>query len=95
MISDLPHSCGIVAACASKYLDRAGIDHNVLRVSYSKYHHHLYTVFMDGGILRAYDSDGSVTLPKNLTLDSKPLTIAKAIGKLRKEKFIKQGWYDQ
>lgn len=77
---DLPGDCALLAAIACCELRKTNISCRALAVTYKlkPRSRHVITIFEFQARLRAYDRDGSVTLPKSLTLASPPNKIAKA-----------------
>ncbi len=83
----LPHSCAVYASAAVGYLEDAGYETELLQLSYrdaeGEPHCHLIALWFCRGIVRAYDSnDGTLNLPKGITLKCSPMKIARAWLKL-------------
>jgi len=77
---DLPSDCALVAVKACYELARSGVTSWALAVTYKKKPaaRHIIAIFEFEGQLRAYDREGSVSLPKWLTFQSSPDKIAKS-----------------
>ncbi len=94
MIS-LNNACAPVAAAMSQVLKSFEVEHRVLRFRRKGEEGHVIVIFVHEKRLRAYDSNGSLTLPKNLTMKSSPKALAQAFSKEEKskKKVTEASWY--
>jgi hypothetical protein len=93
----LPCGCVVYATAAATFLDNHGIRCRLISVKLST-ERHVICLFNLNGKLRAYDNRGTRTMPRGLTLDSHPKTIAKAwlhIAAFKKDhpKKLQAHWY--
>jgi hypothetical protein len=93
----LPCGCAVYGTAAATFLDNHGIRCRLISIQLVN-DRHILCLFNLNGRLRAYDPQGTRTLPKGLTLDSHPKAIAKAwlhiaIFKKNQAKKLQAHWY--
>lgn len=86
-MSSLGNACAPVAVAMAKVLSGYYVENRVLRFRCKgEQEGHVVVIFVHNKILRAYDSAGSLTLSKGLTMKDSPKKIAEAFLKAERSK---------
>lgn len=83
--SYLPMGCSIYVCSAAGFLEDSGITNRVLRlIPKEKIESHVVLFFYWNGKVRAYDQNGTVTLPRKFRIRDKGILLGKAWIKINK-----------